>query len=121
MMRMIVGACLLGALAPGCASKAGEGGAWVTIDSAQVSKDQLAEGESLDFSWRVSHTKESGYVTQVGLFVGSEEAIRADAPDTLRLFDRSATGNIDNNVSGATVSCKRNGNSLGCGGASYDL
>src|SRR3954471_809002 len=112
MMRMIVGACLLGALAPGCASKAGEGGAWVTIDSAQVSKDALADGESLDFSWRVSHTKESGYVTEVGLYVGSREAIMADAPDTLRLFDRAVTGNIQNNASESTVSCMRRGGSL---------
>jgi len=93
----------------------------VKIESATMSKQELADGESLDFSWRVSHTTESGYVTQVGLFVGSEESITANAPDSSRLFERAATGNIENDASESTVSCKRSGSTLGCGGGYYDL
>jgi len=99
----------------------GAGGGWVKIDSAEMSKQELADGESLEFSWRVSHTKEAGYVTDVGLFVGSEEAIMADAPDTSRLFNRAVTGNIQNDASDSKVTCTRKGSSLSCGGPFYDL
>jgi hypothetical protein len=86
-----------------------------------MTKDVLADGESLDFSWHVSHTKDSGYVTEVGLYVGSKEAITANPSDNSRLFDRAVTGNIQNNASESTVNCVRRGGSLGCGGAYYDL
>jgi hypothetical protein len=117
----VLGAALLCVSVEGCSSIAGPEGAWVKIDSAQISKEDLADGESMDFSWHISHTKESGYVTEVGLFVGSEEAIMANAPDTQRLFDRAVTGNIQNDASASTVSCTRKGNALGCGGGYYDL
>lgn len=104
----------------GC-SAFGTEGAWVTIDSAKLSKKELADGESLEFSWKVLHTKESGYVTEVALFVGSEKAVAADASDTSRLFSRAVTGSIKNDASQSTVSCTRQDNTLSCGGVSRDL
>jgi hypothetical protein len=121
MRFFVIGVGALGILAAGCGSKSRAAGAWVTIDSAEISKQALADGESLDFSWRVSYTNDLGYVTDVGLYVGSKEAIAANAPDTSRLFNRAVTGNIKNDASESTVSCTRRGGSLSCGGAYYDL
>lgn len=122
MVRTIFsGVTVLSVLCASCGLKDSPEGAWVTIDSAVMSKTSLADGESLDFSWRVSYTKDSGYVTDVGLFVGSEKAITHDPSDRLRLFSRAVTGNIQNDAAESTITCDRHGSLLSCGGAGRDL
>lgn len=120
-LKLFSGITVISVMCAGCGLKDSTEGAWVTIDSAVISKTRLADGESLDFSWRVSYTKDSGYVTTVGLFVGSEKAITQDASDRLRLFSRAVTGNIQNDAAESTITCDRQGSLLSCGGAGRDL
>jgi hypothetical protein len=91
------------------------------IDAASVSTTTVADGDSFEFSWKVSHTKQTGYVTQVGLYVGSEgELATASERDRRALFSRAVTAGVQNDAAESTISCIRSGSALSCGGSTHD-
>lgn len=92
------------------------------IDKATVSQTSVADGDMFDFSWKVSYTKQSGYVTTVGLYVGTESDLATSSErDRRSLFTRAVTGNIQNDAGESTIECTRTAAALSCGGSNHDL
>jgi hypothetical protein len=112
---VVASACALS----GCLSvDSGDAEAELHIHEASLSATTVNDGDTFEFSWKVSHTKKQGYVTQVGLYVGSESDLATGTDrDRRALFSRAVTGGIQNDAAEATITCSRSGNRLSCEGA----
>lgn len=108
--------CLgLGSALSAC-SVGAEDDADLSIDELSVTPTEVADGASFEVKWRVSHTSKSGYVTEMGLFLGTPaELVEGSERDLRRLFDVATTAGAPNGADDSSISCKRTGERVQCG------
>lgn len=99
------------------ADDGGDGGddASLNIDSLSVTPETVADGESFEVTWKVSHTNKTGYVTTMGLYVGTADELVDGQRDSRRLFDQAITAGVANGADDSSITCTRKGTIVKCG------
>jgi hypothetical protein len=91
------------------------GDASLSIDLLSVTPETVADGESFEVTWKVSHTNKTGYVTTMGLYVGTAEELVDGQRDSRRLFDEAITAGVANGADNSSITCTRKGTIVKCG------
>lgn len=87
----------------------------VSIDSLSAEPETVNDGDTFDVAWQVSHTTTAGYVTEIGLYLGTPaDLATASGRDSRSLFVVSTTAGAPNDASASSVSCTRTGTSVKC-------
>ncbi|MES1184071.1 MAG: hypothetical protein ABUL60_09655 [Myxococcales bacterium] len=95
---------------------AGGDDASLSIVSLSATPTSVADGESFEVAWKVSHTTKVGYVTEMGLFLGTEDGLDDGAErDSRRLFDVATTAGAPNSADDSSITCTRTGTIVKCG------
>lgn len=95
--------------------------AHVSVDQFDLSSAELADGDSVDVSWSVSHTTTAGYVTNIALYLGGADGLDT-APTSRQLFDLAVTAGAPHDVSTSSQTCARTGTNLKCdSGSTRDI
>jgi hypothetical protein len=109
----------------GCFTVSSDGesdGPSVRIESLSTSTTTLDDAASFDISWDVSHTEAAGYVTDVGLYVGTSADLEtASERDRRALFKLATTHGVPDRTSKGSMTCTRNAAQLSCGGGRHEL
>lgn len=92
-----------------------DGDAELRIDSLTVAPTEVADGESFEVSWKVSHTSRAGYVTEMGLFLGTPDDLVDGERDSRRFFDVATTAGAPNGADNSHITCTRTGTRVQCG------
>lgn len=93
----------------------GGGDASLSIDSLSVTPEAVADGESFEVKWKVSHTNKTGWVTTMGLYVGTADELVDGQRDSRRLFDEAITAGVANGADDRSITCTRKGTIVKCG------
>lgn len=92
----------------------------VAVDSLSAEPESVNDGEKFDVAWQVSHTTAAGYVTEIGLYLGTPvDLATASGRDRRSLFVVAVTSGAPNDASSSSVSCTRTGTLVKCDGTSY--
>ena len=91
------------------------GDAELHIDSLSAAPGTVADGESFEVTWKVSHTNKTGYVTTMGLYVGTADELVDGQRDSRRLFDQAITAGVANGADNSSITCTRRGTIVKCG------
>jgi len=87
------------------------------IEALSATPAMVADGESFEINWKVSHPTKTGYVTEIGLFLGHEADLSSSSgPDSRRLFNLAITAGVANGADESSMTCKRTGTILQCTG-----
>jgi len=88
----------------------------LSIDELSTTATEIGDGESFEVSWKVSHTTKPGYVTVMGLFVGTpDDLAEGSERDSRRLFDVATTAGAPHGAGNSSIMCTRTGTRLQCG------
>jgi hypothetical protein len=93
----------------------GSGDASLSIDALSVTPETVADGESFEVTWKVSHTNKTGYLTTMGLYVGTADELVDGQRDSRRLFDEAITAGVANGADDRSITCTRKGTIVQCG------
>ncbi|HEX2877218.1 MAG TPA: hypothetical protein VHP33_38475 [Polyangiaceae bacterium] len=104
-------ACI--SLGAGADEDGGDGS--LSIDALSVTPEAVADGESFEVTWKVSHTNKTGYVTEMGLYVGTADELVDGQRDSRRLFDEATTAGVANGADNRSITCTRTGTIVKCG------
>lgn len=87
----------------------------LSIDELLVTPGTVADGESFEVTWKVSHTTKTGYVTEMGLFVGTPDELVDGERDSRRFFNVAITAGAPNHADDSSITCTRTGTIVKCG------
>jgi hypothetical protein len=97
-------------------SRWGGDDASLSIVSLSATPTSVGDGESFEVAWKVSHTAKVGYVTEMGLFVGSADGLDdGSESDSRRLFNVATTAGAPNSADDSSITCTRTGTIVKCG------
>jgi hypothetical protein len=97
-------------------SNATDDDASLSIDALSATPATVSDGESFDVTWKVSHTTKVGYVTEMGLFLGTPADLEDGSErDSRRLFNVATTAGAPNGAADSSITCTRTGNIVKCG------
>jgi hypothetical protein len=114
-VSLALGLGLPACIAVNTGSDDGGGDASLSIDSLSVTPETVADGESFVVTWKVSHTNKTGYVTTMGLYVGTADELVDGQRDSRRLFDEAITAGVANGADNSSITCTRKGTIVKCG------
>jgi hypothetical protein len=88
----------------------------LSIVALSATPTSVGDGESFEVTWKVSHTTKVGYVTEMGLFVGTADGLEDGAErDSRRLFNVATTAGAPNGADDSSITCTRTGTIVKCG------
>jgi hypothetical protein len=88
----------------------------LSIVALSATPASVADGESFEVTWKVSHTAKVGYVTEMGLFVGTADELQEGSDrDSRRLFNVATTAGAPNGADDSSITCTRTGTIVKCG------